>query len=99
MICCARTNCYRGGNGQNDESDDPGRDSGEIAAAVSEGGAGAQAQAFGPSAGVDGLSPQVVDSGFASPAAGADAVDQYGTAGELRAPGVAALAAADLAGD
>jgi hypothetical protein len=36
MIRCARTNCYRGGNGQNHESEDTERGSGEVTAAVSD---------------------------------------------------------------
>jgi hypothetical protein len=41
MIRCAKSNCYPGGNGQNHESEDTGRDFGEAATALPAGRAGA----------------------------------------------------------
>ena len=49
-IRCARSDCYRGWNGQNHEQDDTGRSSKEVAAAVSDCRAGTQTQAAEPGA-------------------------------------------------
>ncbi len=62
-IRCARTKCYRGGNGQKHETDDTERGSGEVTAAVFDRRAEAQVQAVRPGAGVAGLPSQVGGSG------------------------------------
>src|SRR5262245_41243373 len=99
MIRCARSNCYRGGNGQKHESDDTEGDFGEVAAALSQGWSEAQRQVVGSSAGAVGVSSQVGGPRIGRTRGAASGLGKCRAAGELRAERVGAMAAADLAGE
>jgi hypothetical protein len=66
-IRCARSHCYRGGNGSKYESDDTERGAHEVAGALRERGRRAQTQAAEPGAGTPGLSPEGGDSSVTCP--------------------------------
>ena len=91
MVRCARTNCYRGRNGQSYESEDTEGSFREVEAALSEGGAGAQKEVVGPSAGAVGVSSQVSGACFGRGGGRTSAVGKCGAACELQTEPVGAV--------
>ena len=75
MIRCAKSDCYRGRNGQNHEPTDTQGSIDQAAAAVSNGGNGAQDKAAGSSPGAIEVSSQSSDPGFACADGGTGAAD------------------------
>ena len=98
-IRCARSDCYRGRNGSNYESEDTDRTFKQIAATLSKRWGGVQTQAFGPSPRDVGLSSQGSDPSAESSGVSARATDYYWATDHLRAEETSALAATDLAGN
>src|SRR5438445_10010007 len=73
----AKSDCYRGRNGQNHESKDTRRSINEVAAALPERWGEAQTQAIGSSAGTPGLSSQGGHPSFARAGGSARSTDYY----------------------
>src|SRR3954471_24779658 len=94
-IRCARSDCYRGGNGSKYESTDTKRDYNEIAAALPERRSGTQRKAAGSGAGAPGLSSQGGHTLLARTDNRARAADYYGSADDLPTDALAPVFATD----
>src|SRR5450759_3298524 len=91
LIRCARSDCYRGGNGSKHESDDTERGLEEVAAALSQRRSGTQTKAAGPGPGAPGLSSQGGDPILTRTDDRAKSADYYRSAHELRTQAAAAV--------
>src|SRR5438105_1911005 len=96
-IRCARSDCYRGRNGSNYESEDTDRTFKQNAAALSKRWGEVQRQVAGPSPGDVGLSSQGGDPSLVSTGVSPRAADYYRATDPLRAEETSALVATDLA--
>src|SRR5436305_9259945 len=76
-IRCAKSDCYRGRNGQNHESEDTSRSIDEIATPLSTRWRGAQTQAVRPSSGAAGLPSQSGHSSLARAGGRAGTTDYH----------------------